>query len=221
MLLQFARGPRAASPRAPSGYRRSPSAPAHSAAAAAAASQSNTSITYLPRCTGDVRIAVESGQDAALPQQAEAVRICQASRAGSGCPAHSECRNAWPAAHPQRCSWPSADRARCGLPASRCRTAFPSRAASNHASVLSKSGNRNRSGTGVSSGSADAATATAKFVGQRLRPRVGQHAPDLLFQHRRIPQLTLAGHAEQLARPEALLHRKNESREASSRSLMR
>ena len=54
---------------------------------------------------------------------------------------------------------------------------------------------------------------------QRFRARIGQHAADLLFQYRGL--LQLAGSRERLSSSSSgmLLQRKNERREASSRSL--
>ena len=56
---------------------------------------------------------------------------------------------------------------------------------------------------------------------QRVGARVVEHAAHLRLQHGGIPQLALFGQVQQLGRPGTLLHRKKESRDASSRSLMR
>ena len=56
---------------------------------------SSTSITYLPRSTGDVRFDIDvSVRMLPCPSKPEAIRIGQRARAGSRCPARSECRSA-------------------------------------------------------------------------------------------------------------------------------
>ena len=61
----------------------------------------------------------------------------------------------------------------------------------------------------------------AKFVTSASERGIGQHPLDLLFEDGRIAQLVLARPASSSSSSGMLLHRKNDRREASSRSLMR
>ena len=54
---------------------------------------------------------------------------------------------------------------------------------------------------------------------QRLGSRIGEHAAYLLFQHDRVAQASLHGEIQQRFVRD-LLHRKNDSRDASSRLLI-
>ena len=61
----------------------------------------------------------------------------------------------------------------------------------------------------------------AKLAVERLGPRMLQHAPHLLFEHDRIVQAACRSRGKQLVVWRTLLHRKNDSRDARSMSLMR
>ena len=60
-----------------------------------------------------------------------------------------------------------------------------------------------------------------EVVDERLRARIGQHPPHLLLEHGRIAAAAAARPASSSSSSGMLLHRKNDSRDASSRSLMR
>ena len=70
-----------------------------------------------------------------------------------------------------------------------------------------------------SAGCAAAATGPAKLSTSASRLRVGQHPPHLLLEHRRLVQSSRARHVSSSSSG-MLLHRKNDSRDASSRSLI-
>ena len=123
-----------------------------------------------------------------------------------------------PAARSRTCSWRSA------VP---CTLRFSRRMLSRNRSVSrsndwrrpsSKSRNRNRSGL-LDFDVAQIQPLRGEIGDQRFRTRIGQHAPDLLFQNRRAASSLPAAAAFSSSSSGMLLHRKKDRREASSRSL--
>ena len=176
---------------------------------------------HLPRMTGDVRLAIRRHrQDAALPSRPPRGLSGRASRAGSGCRRRSGCRSASPAARSRTCSPPSSRSST--LRSSRTMLSKNSSVSRRNACrrLSSKSGNRPQSGV-TTSRFRRCSHWPAKFVDERSRPRIGEHAPHLLLEHRRARAARPAPPASSSSSSGMLLQRKNDRRDASSRSLMR
>ena len=182
---------------------------------------SSTSSTYLPRATGEVRLASDvMRQDRAAAEQAEAIRIGQRDAAEAAARRRSGCRSAGPAPRPRRCSRRSAGRAMLRSSRTMLSNSSSTSRRIDCGEVAGEVGEDRR--LGMDLGQAGEPQPLRRRSGrQALGAPVGEHALDLSLRVRPASSARPWRRRRAGRRPGRLPHRKNDRREASSRSRTR
>ena len=178
--------------------------------------------TYLPRSHRRRPVVVRGQrQDAAVARAGRAARRRSPGRGGTACRRRSGCRSAAPAARSRTCSrrraasmtlLSSSTMLSNSISVSRCNASRR---------LWSKSGKTSASGCSARARCAGTATVRRSCCAEGARALVLQHAADLLLEHRPGSAGARRSAAASSSSSGMLLQRKNDRRDASSRSVIR